>query len=132
MTTDTTKPDKILTGKQQGAALLLCAGLSVQEVSVKVRTSKRTLRGWLRQPLFVEQLRSLQSGMFQATSAALYTVGQHATATLLEIITDSSQTAAARSQASISVLKVLTKHQSDTELSRRLTALEDKLKRADK
>jgi hypothetical protein len=103
----------------------LAGGDSVAQAASKAGLSERTVYRRLQEPTFKRCIEDLRREMLERAAALLITATLLATKTLIDLVQDSTVSAAVRRRAGCAVLELSQKLREVTVLERRLVALEN-------
>ncbi|MFJ6481146.1 helix-turn-helix domain-containing protein [Streptomyces sp. NPDC091682] len=111
-------------GRKARAAVLLARGLPAEHVARQVDVTGRTVRRWLEDPAYAEQVQELRRTALGETLRALETVSRSAVGVLGRVLTDDNAGATVRVRAALGVLSLLPRIAEHVELEERVALLE--------
>ncbi|MFD9517673.1 helix-turn-helix domain-containing protein [Streptomyces sp. NPDC059979] len=112
------------TGRKARAAALLARGVPAANVGRQVGVTGRTVRRWLENPEYAEQVQELRRTALGETLRGLETVSRSAVHILGRVLADDGAPATVRVRAAIGVLSLLPRIAEHVELEERVALLE--------
>lgn len=113
-----------LTGRQEVLIAALLSEPTQEAAALKADVPRSTMYRWLREGSFQERYRAAQKHLFSHAMGRLQNTAGDALDTLREVMTDTTNPAAARVTAARTVLDFARQHIETAELEERLAALE--------
>jgi hypothetical protein len=113
-----------LSGKQQKAVAALLSTGEVKAAAAEAGITRETLHRWLRQPLFLEAVRSAEAEALDELSRLLVRLGRTAVATIAKAMSDPVTPVATRVRAADVALGRLLQLRELAQLEDRVQALE--------
>ncbi|MGW2582570.1 hypothetical protein ACWCYZ_14765 [Streptomyces virginiae] len=111
-------------GRKARAAAMLARGLPAEHVGRQVEVSGRTVRRWLEDPEYAEQVQELRRTALGETLRALETVSRSAVGVLGRVLANDDAPLAIRVRAALGVLTALPRIAEHVELEERVALLE--------
>ena len=117
-------PDQKLSAKQEAALVALLAQPTLSHAAQACGLNEKTLRRWLKQPVFAEEYRTLRRQMTQQAIAQAQQVSGQAVLVLRALMMSNDAPASARVAAARSILELAMKGLETEDLLQRIEALE--------